>query len=284
MYSRLALLPLLAVLALSACGDPNAAKAKALQVEIDQLHQNILQAQQSVRKLETQVNAAKAERQKLEAEKVKATEEKSTTESELKKLQDEFNAYKAKYKVSMREKVPGLQLEAFATGTASYAAVKVTEWTDFLIKFTHSRGTASLSLHELPESLKDKLGLSEAHEPWQHPLAREAPLLSRESVSHEYNVSVQSVRDRLAQIDEDVRQSQKSLGELEQIVSLARGNNGQVSAKVHTGIAQLNLRISQLQAQRVLLEVERTAQQSQYEHDLATLNRQRLEQRLSQKK
>jgi hypothetical protein len=257
-------------LLLSSCDDPNAAKAKVLENEITQLQRKIIESQQSAKRLEVQVNAAKAERQKLEGEKEKASQEKSKTEEELNRLKEEFNAYKAKYKVSMQRQVPGLELGPVVASGISYSKITVTEWTPMLLKFQHSGGLGSVALADLAENLKDQLGISAAHEPIE--LASEAAVakLSRNELRRNYKVDKLSLDEQLSELSANILETGKRLEQAQINQTMAIEQKLPRSAKLDNAVSQLQLRLDQLKAQRTLLQVEKDTKAIELTVDLKT--------------
>ena len=153
------------LLLLSACEDGSAGRVKAMRSEIDQLSKSVFEAQQTSRRLEGQLDAAKAELAKLEETVKKAQNELESAKAELEQLKKDFDTYKTRYKVSLHKRVPGLQLPDFKHRGTSYAAVTVVEMNADMIGFRHAAGLGKLGLSELPEIIRDVLGLTRNHLP-----------------------------------------------------------------------------------------------------------------------
>ncbi|MBL9117186.1 MAG: hypothetical protein JNJ83_19425 [Verrucomicrobiaceae bacterium] len=154
-----------ALLLLSACDDGSASRVKSMRSEIDQLGKSVFEAQQTSRRLESQLEATKAERAKLEDTVKKAQQELDAAKAELEQLKKDFDNYKARYKVSLQERVPGLPLPDFQHRGTSYAQVTVVEMNAEMIGFRHAAGLGKLGLGELPELIRDVLALTQNHLP-----------------------------------------------------------------------------------------------------------------------
>lgn len=148
------------VLLLCQCDDGGAnTKIKGLRDEIDQLNHQNYETQQQVTRLQSQIEASRNERKKLEEEKAKVEADRESAQKDLQQLQRDFETYKAKYKLSMRQRAPGLDVGNFTTADGkSYQHVVLKEITDSQVNFTHDGGIMKLHYKDLPESLQDMLG------------------------------------------------------------------------------------------------------------------------------
>ena len=134
-------------------------KVKGLRDEIDQLNHQNYETQQQVSRLQSQIEASRAERKKLEEERSKVEAERENVQKELQQLQRGFDTYKSKYKLSMRQRAPGMEVGNFTSAAGkSYQRVVLKEITDSQVNFTHDGGIMKLHYKDLPESLQDMLG------------------------------------------------------------------------------------------------------------------------------
>jgi hypothetical protein len=247
---------------LSSCGDPNAARAKALQNEVDQLQRNIDEAQQTARRLEIQVQAARDERKKLEEDKTKANEQKTQAEEELNRLKSEFETYKSKYKVSLQMKIPGLLLGQLAVHGVLYSNVKVTELGTASVKFSHGAGTAIVGLEELPAATKDLLALSQEHDPLPSGTARTAATRRGLDTDHrrqqlEYNLEIKEMHKITTEAQITAHKVDAEIAGL-----ISRGTKP--SSKLLEYAEETRLRANQLRAQTALMEAKQTEVEALY--------------------
>ncbi|MBL9146039.1 MAG: hypothetical protein JNM99_20325 [Verrucomicrobiaceae bacterium] len=150
----------LLVLLLCQCDDGGAnIKIKGLRDEIDQLNHQNYETQQQVTRLQSQIESSRNERKKLEEEKARVEAERESAQKDLQQLQKDFETYKSKYKLSMRQRAPGLEVGNFTSADGkAYQHVVLKEITDSQVNFTHDGGIMKLHYKDLPESLQDMLG------------------------------------------------------------------------------------------------------------------------------
>lgn len=251
---------------LTCCDDPNASKARALQNEIGQLQENIIDAQQTVKRLEIQVQAAREERKKLEDDKAKAGEQKTKAEEDLKKLKEDFEAYKARYKISMRQRAPGLLLGDMEVNGVAYYKAKITEMNDVSIRFSHHAGMSSALLKELPEPIRDTLALTPNHDP--------SPLtVSVGRKKTELELATEH-KQKQRQLDMQLNELQASLVAAQREAHYAASvmkRRDPPERKALEYAQATELRQNQLAARRALLEVEKTQLYAIYQAELRKL-------------
>lgn len=150
-----ALLPLL----LCQCDDGSSARIRGLKDEIQTLNHQIDDTRSQVSRLQSQIEASRAEKKKLEEDKAKSQEEREATAKELEQLKKDFETYKSHYKLSMRKRAPGFQLEDFTSVDGKeYKQVVLREITETQVNFTHQGGIMKLHYKQLPEQLQAVLG------------------------------------------------------------------------------------------------------------------------------
>jgi hypothetical protein len=267
----------LALAFLSSCGDPNAGKAKALQNEIEQLQRSVAEAQQAVKRMEIQVQAAKDERKKLEEDKSKAAEQKSNADQELEKLKEEFNAYKMKYKVSVRDSIPGLELEPFMVNASQYKGAKVEALDVATLKFKHTGGLATSLVSELPDRIKDQLGLSSIHEPC---VVKTSLILANKAQSmnglrREHSLETEAFRLEVKRMKDQIESAKREVSSESSHQSFLKSHKKQVSIQRVDYLRQLELRHSQLLAQLALLESEQVTQLAEHDAERKALTKKR---------
>jgi hypothetical protein len=271
MRYRLHLLLSLVAVCLSSCDDPNANKAKALRNEIDQLQKNIVESQQTVKRLEIQVQAAREERKKLEEDKAKAAEQKTKAEEELERMKQDFDAYKARYKVSIRNQIPGLPLGDLIVDGVTLSAAKAVLMSELSLRVSHSAGVSLISLSDLQEDTKDQLGLSQIHAPFSDPAELIYKPLTEGELAADYKNKYQALLVELKQLQNELslaqRESQNASGLVERQLSL----KGKPPIKAVEYAEALQLRYNQLAAKKALLEVEKDELYALYQAELRKL-------------
>lgn len=152
---------LLATLALPCCTDhASSEKARALEIEIEQLTKLNSDAEQASHRLQNQVEAARLEKDRLKEQKAKVEEDRDAATKELNELKKQFESYKSHYKLSMKQRSPGMHLDDFEVNGMTYRNVTVKELNDACLNFSHDSGFAKLSVSALPEALQDFLGIN----------------------------------------------------------------------------------------------------------------------------
>lgn len=145
-----------AVALLSSCRDD--AHVQALQDEIRSLTERQGQVQGELNRIKTQMNSLSAERDQLKQEKAALEADLESARKNLEALQRDFAAYKAQYKISMRERAPGMQLGSLIVDGRTYQNVRVREATEELLAIIHDGGTMKFPWPSLPEQLQRLFG------------------------------------------------------------------------------------------------------------------------------
>jgi predicted nucleic acid-binding Zn-ribbon protein len=150
---------LTSTLLLTQCDGGSSTRLKGLRDEIEQLNRQNYEIQQNVSRLQSQIDASRAEKKKLEEEKSKIEADRDATSKQLEQLKKDFETYKANYKLSMQKRAPGLPIEDFVSADGkSFQHVVLREITDSQVNFTHEGGIMKLHFKQLPESLQATLG------------------------------------------------------------------------------------------------------------------------------
>jgi chromosome segregation ATPase len=216
-------------LMLCQCDDGGAnIKIKGLKDELDQLNHQHYDTQQQVSRLQSQIEASRAERKKLEDEKAKVEVERESARKDLQQLQRDFETYKTKYKLSMRQRAPGLEVGNFTSADGkSYQRVVLKEITDTQVNFTHDGGIMKLHYKDLPESLQDMLGfliedkpvvshdvsmLTPKQQNLQARAARDTAVTNMEDVLSKLRLRREPLLRNIAHMEEEMRQA-KNAGE-----------------------------------------------------------------------
>jgi septal ring factor EnvC (AmiA/AmiB activator) len=247
-------------LLLTACDDGRSGQAKALRDEVEQLTKHHYEAQQAAKRLQSQLDAAKKETTRLEDAVKKAEDEHEGTKKELEQIRKDFETYKSKYKVSVRNQVPGLRIADFAALGKSYEKVVATQFTDELIAFNHSAGTGKVRIVDLPDVVRDVLGLTEVHQViYREPVEDARPL----SKSKQQELKKRAIEAELHEVDKQMRAmrdelyaTQREIGSASQELSRLKYQNRETFQQERV-VAALELRKNQIQSELLRLDVVR---------------------------
>ena len=254
------LLTLFFLVTLSSCDNGPSARSQELRAEINQINQNYFEAQQTTKRLQAQLEAVRVERKKLEETVKKAETERDESKTELDRVKQEFDAYKSKYKVSVVDRVPGLQLPDFETSGKTFSKVVVTQLDGVAIGFNHAGGMAKMPLAELPDSTKDVLGLTSVHYVVV-PVAAEVgkPL----SAAKQRMQSLQAVDLEVSELEQQSRDLtnlvtglNRELGETHSKLAVAKATNGGV-VQLADYAAKVQLQIDKVRVQQADLQIKK---------------------------
>jgi chromosome segregation ATPase len=206
----------LAALVLTQCTDEGSSqKMKGLREEIETLNQQTYEATQQIKRLKAQIESSRDEKSKLEGDRAKIDEDKAAADRRLQELKKEFDAYKQKYKLSIRTRAPGMPLEDFtALDGRAFAQVVLKEVADTVVRFSHRDGMMKLDPKLLPDDLQEKLGyLVPTIDVRGQELAHltEKQLLRLKSAEH--NADIEAIADRLTEVRAVKQKAQSSLSE-----------------------------------------------------------------------
>lgn len=248
------------VLVLSGCDGGNSGQAKALRDEIEQLNKHHYDAQQSAKRLQSQLDAAKGEAKKLEDAVKEAEAAQEEAKKELEQIKKDFEAYKAKYKVSMRSQVPGLKLVDFTAQGKTYANVVAMQFTDDLLAFNHAAGTGKLSLRDLPEMIRDYLGLTPIHQAVFVVAKADGPPLSKakqlEAKKREVEAETADLDNVVRAMRSEVLALERQIGNVNQDISRASYQKRE-TYQLERAKEALQLRKGQIESEILRQEVAR---------------------------
>ena len=145
---------------LSSCQDE--AQVRSLGDQIRGLETIQAQAKAEMGRLQLQMKAVQAERDKLKAERDKLQSQMDEAAKALEAIKKDFSDYKAQYKVSIRKRAPGMELEMVEIDGRKFERVKIRELTESNLTFMHQAGTMSVPLNRLNPSLQTRLGFERA--------------------------------------------------------------------------------------------------------------------------
>lgn len=144
------------VMLLSSCQDE--AQIRALGDQIRSLESSQAQSKAEMNRLQLQMRSVQAERDKLKEEKDKFQSQLDEATKALEAIQKDFAEYKNQYKLSIRRRAPGMELEMVEVDGKKYEKVKVRELTDSALTFMHQAGTMSVQLSQLKPDMQARLG------------------------------------------------------------------------------------------------------------------------------
>lgn len=146
---------------LAGCTDHTSVeKAKALEAEIEQLRRLSSQAQIASKRLDAKIEAARQETERLKEENVKLQEALDAKSKEMEKFKKDFENYKLQYKVGMKTRLQGMHVADLSVDGTPYHHVTLMEMTETHLTISHDDGVRKIPLAQLPESLRDMLGLN----------------------------------------------------------------------------------------------------------------------------
>ena len=148
------------VMLLSSCQDD--AQIRMLGDQIRALESSQAQSKAEMNRLQLQMRSVQAERDKLKEEKDKLQSQLDEATKALESVQKDFADYKNQYKLSIRRRAPGMELDMVEVDGKKYDKVKVRELTDTALTFMHQAGTMSVPLSQLKPDMQARLGYEKA--------------------------------------------------------------------------------------------------------------------------
>ncbi len=252
-------------LMLTSCGNSPLSRTKELRAEIDQINKNYFEAQQASKRLQSQLDAARGERQKLEEALKKVEEEREASKQEVERVKREFDTYKSKYKVSVLERVPGLWMPDFMVGATEYHGVQVTAMDSEMIAFHHDAGLGKLRLGDLPGLARDYLGLSAVHEVSVQPAGevREISVKKRRSIEvAKLDAEDQKLLEDRKALDATFTKELRRQDTIKD--NIARAKARQMGyERLDRELEQVALKMKQIQVEQGLVDLKRQSLQQQ---------------------
>lgn len=247
---------LTSTLLLSQCDGGSGTRIKGLRDEIEQLNRQNYEIQQSIARLQSQIDASRAEKKKLEEEKTKIEAEREASSKQLEQLKKDFEAYKNKYKLSMQKRAPGLPIDNFVSADGkSFQHVVLREITDSQVNFTHEGGIMKLHYKQLPEYLQATLGF--LIQPMEAP--HEVVVMSNKQINAQRlaqkEVSLAQVTKKMADMRDQRFAVQKRLSQMKEEINTATVK-GLPSERLKRESEQLDLYMRQISNQILQLEVD----------------------------
>jgi hypothetical protein len=159
-FSKLSGLCLASVLLLSSCQDDAQVRAMSDQIRALEMAQG--QSKAELSRVQLQMRSLQAERDKIKEEKEKLQLQIEEAKRAAESIKKDFDDYKQQYKLSIRKRAPGMELELVEVDGKKFEQVKIRELTETTITFMHAAGTMSASLKQLTPELQAKLGFETA--------------------------------------------------------------------------------------------------------------------------
>ncbi|MCB1224916.1 MAG: hypothetical protein KDK99_03805 [Verrucomicrobiales bacterium] len=145
------------LLSLSACEDRAQIDALNNQVRVLESAQN--KAKEDLARVQLQMRTLQKERETIKEEKEKLQQQLDEAKQNLDDVKGEFQTYKQQYKLSIRERAPGMSLGNLEIAGREYRNVKIRELSEVQIAVMHDAGTASFAVADLPENIQGMLAI-----------------------------------------------------------------------------------------------------------------------------
>lgn len=222
--NAMAHLPILAlsatvILTLASCRDDE--HIGRLQQEIQTLSDQHNQTLGELNRLKTQLDSLGRERDALKDERAKLDAELESAHKTLNQMQKDFASYRAQYRLSMRERAPGMSLEDFELDGRPYRKVKVREATEDLLAITHDTGPAKFPWKSLPLTIRKIFGIEEPGEYvmifyGREQTARQTATADERAMEHdsrilELQMKIGAIQNDLKSLADEERENRKAL-------------------------------------------------------------------------
>lgn len=245
----------LLTLLLCQCDDGSSARIRGLKDEIQTLNHQIDDTRSQVSRLQSQIEASRAEKKKLEEDKAKAEQDREAVNKELDQLKKDFETYKTHYKLSMRKRAPGFELQDFTSiDGKEYRHVVLREITETQVNFSHEGGIMKLHYKQLPEALQAVLGFLIA----QPEAPRDTKALSAKQINAERRAERDrqqlEIESKIKSLRDQKEKSVRSESLLKQTIS-RNESHGEPVAKLKRDLDQLQLYVRQIANQIIQEEV-----------------------------
>lgn len=154
--AKLSGLWLAGVVLLPGCRDDAQMKAMTEQIRALEMAQG--QSKAELSRVQLQMRSLQAERDKINEEKEKQQQQIEEAQRAAESIKKQFEDYKQQYKLSIRKRAPGMELEMVEVDGKKFEKVKIRELTDASLTFMHASGTMSVNLRQLDPALQAKFG------------------------------------------------------------------------------------------------------------------------------
>lgn len=244
-------------LLLTQCDDGSVnAKIKGLRDEIEQLNHQNYETQQQVTRLQSQIEASRTEKKKLEEEKVKVEADREAAAKQLDQLKRDFETYKSKYKLSMRERAPGMKVEDFTSAEGKpYKNVVLKEINESQVNFTHEGGIMRLHFTQLPLALQDLLGFLIQDKPQPKEVKILTPRQQNNQARIDHELEVSAAEKALEKLRLQKEALTRKLSDARAIESKAQ-DNGSSGIKEHDAVLKLEHVIKQVEGEILKAELD----------------------------
>ncbi|MDB6075325.1 MAG: hypothetical protein JWO89_2965 [Verrucomicrobiaceae bacterium] len=236
-------------------------KAKALEAELEQISRLNSQAQAAMKRLDSKVEAARQENARLKEENAKLQESLESKGREMEKFKKDFENYKLQYKLGMRTRAPGMRVDDFSVDGTVYHNVVFKEMTDAAVTITHDNGVRKLELTQLPESLRDRLGLNIVVEDVNEK-AELSVKKTAATINAEHQIKVNKTEGQKVAVIEELNDARRKLDLAKQEMILADAVKTRALTKA---IQEQEVTIGKLQSK--LTQAEVSAYQARQERD-----------------
>ena len=186
-------------------------------------------------------------------------------------MKQDFDAYKSRYKVSIRNKIPGLQLGELTINGVAYSKVKVNDMGEVSLKFSHYAGMSTVLLKDLPTEVKDLLALTALHDPLPLRVVVSKVKPKEMDLMSTHKSRQREVDEQLAELRNNMLAAEKESAYAKHLVQASIGKNKTPHPKAVDYAREAELRYHQLVAKEALLEVEKDQLYALYQAELRKL-------------
>ncbi len=242
-------------LVLSSCNQDDSQSA-LLREEIKALEDRQTQAQGELSRLKLQMNTITKEKDVLKEQNIKLEADLDAAGKALENLEKEFTSYRSQYKLSIRERAPGMSIGNFVADGKTFMNVKVRQVTEDMIAFLHDAGTDKVRWESLPQNLQDMFAYEK---PGQSRYVTRFASISAApknatSARAMFDSKVAAQRKQIAEMSAEVQMVRREIAETNR-VSYDAKNRKMDALDLERGRNALSARLIQLEAE---LRIEET--------------------------
>ncbi len=234
---------LLSLLLLTGCQDE--AQFRALNEQIRALESSQGQSKAELNRLQIQMRSLQLERDKIKEERDKLQSQIDEAQKALESIQKDFEEYKNQYRLSIRRRAPGMELDVVEIDGKRFEKVKIRELTEESLTFMHQAGTMSVNLSQLKPDMQERFGYQKA-----------APVmaLTRDGVRNQGGVEldheVRMVENRLLEVRKEMGDLQRKLVEANHAVKIEENKREGGNPTLHQqAVAALRVKLNQLEVE-----------------------------------
>ncbi len=240
------ILTLGAVIFSAGCRDD--AQIRVLNDQLRALESAHTQGKEELRRLQTQMRELQEERDKIGEERDKLETRINEATKALEALQKAFDEYKRQYRVSIRKRAPGMELDLVEVEDKRFEKVIIRDLTESSLVFRHQTGTTSVQLSRLKPEMQERLG-------YQPAAAAPVPASkgAAEKPAIDGNEESRAVERRLHEIQQEFAALQSKWIEQQQAIKAESGTDKGNRALHQQAIASIQAKVRELEAEQQAL-------------------------------